>query len=535
MAEASTSSFASLLANAADTKADFDFGKLNKSYWEGKDQFAKNELRDAFRDGLPLDANGQPDWGTMSKVLIQKGGLEQGVAAANLDVSRQQLAAGQRDRALYAGGGSGQPAPIVSPPSSNRGASVAVAAPLNRGGEQPSTAAQPPAAPKGGTTIGQYLMAAGIPNDQIGTAGASIARQLGVDDPNAQIDTNDIRIRNVLVPAVQQLKRMGIGQVVQQQPQTAQIAPPQAPQPAQAIPQPPQPPATAQVAPDFNSRFSAARPGQADAELARLRYLSGSTDKGTAEAARAELKIRLEGQQPPNEVKLYNQAVSQGFKGTFEDWQNRTDENTTQRDILTKSILPRIDKSQETATAARDDIDSIHRARAELDKPGGIINGAFADKRLFLAKAANLLGVPNADKINNTEAYGAAIGQRVASMVKAFGSGTAISDGDRRFAAAMAGGNIELDEKSMRRILDIGEKAARGKIDYHNTSVDKVVNANDALKPARDTFLVKAPDAYQKAAAPDPYEKARDAISKGAPRDAVMQRLQKAGFDPTKL
>jgi hypothetical protein len=34
-----------LLANAADTKADFDFGKLNKSYWEGKDQFAKNDLR----------------------------------------------------------------------------------------------------------------------------------------------------------------------------------------------------------------------------------------------------------------------------------------------------------------------------------------------------------------------------------------------------------------------------------------------------------------------------------------------------------
>jgi hypothetical protein len=133
-----------------------------------------------------------------------------------------------------------------------------------------------------------------------------------------------------------------------------------------------------------------------------------------------------------------------------------------------------------------------------LDKPGGVINGAFADKRLYLAKAANLLGVPNAEKINNTEAYGAAIGQRVASMVKAFGSGTAISDGDRRFAAAMAGGNIELDEKSMRRILDIGEKAARGKIDYHNTFVEKVVNANDGLKAARDTFIVKTPDAYVK-------------------------------------
>jgi hypothetical protein len=477
-----------LLANAADTKADFDFGKLSKSYWDGKDQFAKNELRDAFREGVPLGPDGQPDFAAMAKTLFQKGGLEQGVAAANLDVSRQQLAAGQRDRALYAGGGQPQPQPqINSPPSANRSAATPVAPPLNRGGVQSSGQASPGGQPQGGTTIMGILSAQGIPNDQLGAASASLARQLGLEDPNAPIDVNNPQVRNVLVPALQQLKRAGIGQVVPQQPQTAQ-----------AVPQQPQAPANAQVAPDFNSRFNAARPGQADAELARLRFLAGSTDKGTAEAARAELKIKLEGQQPTNTVKEYNQAVSQGFKGTFEDWQNRADENTTQRDILTKSILPRIDKSQETATAARDDIDAIHRARGELDRPGGIINGSFADKRLSLAKVANFIGVPNTDKINNTEAFGAAIGQRVAAMVKAFGSGTAISDGDRRFAAAMAGGNIELDEKSMRRILDIGEKAARGKIDYHNASVDRVVNANEALKPARDTFVVKAPDAYAK-------------------------------------
>jgi hypothetical protein len=483
MAEANTSSFASLLANAADTKADFDFGKLNKSYWEGKDQFAKNELRDAFREGVPLGPDGQPDFAAMSKTLFQKGGLDQGVAAANLDVSRQQLAAGQRDRAMYAGSGVGQPAPVL-PPSASRGASEPVAPPLNRGGAQPAgQPSQPQGGPQGGSaTLGQILTAQGIPNDQLGPASASLARQLGLEDPNAPINMQDPQVRNVLVPAIQQLKRAGVGQVVAQQPQTAQ-----------AVPQQPQAPATVQAAPDFNSRFGAARPGQADAELARLRFLAGSTDKGTAEAARAELKIRLEGQQPTTAMK---EAAAMGIP--LKESLDRTDENTTQRDILTKSIIPRIDTSQATATAARDDIDSIHRARAELDRPGGIINGAFADKRLFLAKAANLLGVPNAEKINNTEAYGAAIGQRVASMVKAFGSGTAISDGDRRFAAAMAGGNIELDEKSMRRILDIGEKAARGKIDYHNTFVDKVVNANEGLKSARDTFIVKTPDAYAK-------------------------------------
>ncbi|MCK1459161.1 hypothetical protein IVB34_12425 [Bradyrhizobium sp. 2] len=83
------------------------------------------------------------------------------------------------------------------------------------------------------------LSAQGIPNDQLDAASASIARQIGVDDPNAPIDVNNPQIRNVLVPAIQQLKRMGLGQIVQQQAQTGQ-----------AVPQQPQAPATAQVAPN---------------------------------------------------------------------------------------------------------------------------------------------------------------------------------------------------------------------------------------------------------------------------------------------
>jgi hypothetical protein len=43
------------LANSAQTNADFDLGKINKSYWEGQDQYAKNQLRDAFKDGVPTN------------------------------------------------------------------------------------------------------------------------------------------------------------------------------------------------------------------------------------------------------------------------------------------------------------------------------------------------------------------------------------------------------------------------------------------------------------------------------------------------
>lgn len=500
-----------------NTRYNFEaFGDPVKTYRDAQKQADETNLRRAFKDGVPTDENGQPDFAAMSKILFQKGGLDQGVAASNLDISRQQLKAGQalaEKMGQMEGGGQPTAPAIVSPPSSNRGASVPVAPPLNRGGVQSS--GQPQSPQGGGTTIMGILSAQGIPNDQIGAASASIARQLGVEDPNAPIDVNNPQVRNVLVPAIQQLKRMGIGQVVQQQPQTAQAAPPQPPQQAQAVPQQPQAPATAQPAPNPQQNqgtFGApsaiatrgAIPTGSDPEIQKqiANYTSIASNpaypKSVQEAALTRLKALQEQGAPTGPMKEYDLYRRQGGNLPFKDWMDRTDDQTTQREILSKSLLPKLDKSQETATAARDDIDSIHRAREELDKAGGVYAGSFAEKRLQLAKLASYLGVQGADKIANTEAYTAAVGQRVAAMVKAFGSGTAISDGDRRFASEMAGGRIGLDEQSMRRILDIGERAARGKIDNHNKLVDNTMTANDALKPARDSYLVRAPGEYQK-------------------------------------
>src|SRR6185312_6198740 len=81
------------------------------------------------------------------------------------------------------------------------------------------------------------------PNDQIGAASASLSRQLGLQDPTQPLNLQDPQVRNVLVPAIQQLKRMGIGHVVpdgQSTPQPAGIPQPQS-QVAQAAPQQPNP------------------------------------------------------------------------------------------------------------------------------------------------------------------------------------------------------------------------------------------------------------------------------------------------------
>lgn len=493
---------------AGNTRADFTglFSGPVDAYWAGKDQKFKNEGRDLFKGGVPKNADGTINYGAMRDALFQHGDVGQGTALDNLDVQRQQLRLGQevsnRMGALENGGappGQPTPAPIVSPPSANRTASTSVAPPLARGGAEPGGS---PASPKGGTTLMQVLAAQGIPNSELGAASASVSRQLGLDDPNAPIDLNDPRIRNVVVPAVQQLKRAGLGQVV-----SVDGQPPQGQPASQAAPQQQQP------RPSFEERFAPANsrglaPTTIDPNVQQraAQYTAIMSNPALPQSVRDAAKMRLDTLQKNSELtgtqKEYEQAVRQGFQGTMEDWQDRSDRNTAQRDILTKSIIPKLDKSQEGANSAKDEINAIHRAREQLDSAGGIFSGAGADIRMKLAKVADFLGVPNADKIENTEAFGSAIGARVLALVKGLGAGTSISNADREYAAAMAGGNIRLNEGSIRRILDIGEQAARVKIDSHNNNAARMVKSNEALKEYGDVYRVEAPGSYKKPAAP---------------------------------
>jgi hypothetical protein len=73
-----------------------------------------------------------------------------------------------------------------------------------------------------------------------------------------------------------------------------------------------------------------------------------------------------------------------------------------------------------------------------------------------------------------TEAYQSLVGRKVAATVKSFGSGTSITNQDREYASNMEGGNINLDESSMRRILTLSDQVARDQIKNHNRDVDKL-------------------------------------------------------------
>jgi len=179
----------------------------------------------------------------------------------------------------------------------------------------------------------------------------------------------------------------------------------------------------------------------------------------------------------------------------LQDYQNRGDENKAQQAVLTDLILPELKTSKETASAARTEIQSIHKAREQLDSPGGIFSGTGAEIRLKLAKAADLLGVPNTDKITNSEAFVSAMASKVAASLKALGTNP--SNKDLVFSEKMAG-SPAMNETSLRRILDIAEQTSRDKIGRHNSTVGQYAESTEAVKPYARALRVDAPGPYQR-------------------------------------
>lgn len=117
------------------------------------------------------------------------------------------------------------------------------------------------------------------------------------------------------------------------------------------------------------------------------------------------------------------------------------------------------------------------RANADARKllDSGIITGAGANWLVGFGKALQQAGfAAEDDAIANTEAFMATRAQEVGRIIKLFGAGTGLSDADRAFAQKAAAGDITMNEESIRRILDINDKAARNIISNFNQDASKI-------------------------------------------------------------
>ena len=138
-----------------------------------------------------------------------------------------------------------------------------------------------------------------------------------------------------------------------------------------------------------------------------------------------------------------------------------------------------VSKQHMGAIASGGSVYTIDLAFNQLNS-GDAIVGSFAKPRLALAKFLGLItGDDNAD-IAATETWMSVTGKLVADLLStgAFGAGTGLSDNDLIFAKAMVGGAIELDERSIRKILYIRRELEQRKQtmwnDYYTGSPELV-------------------------------------------------------------
>lgn len=157
-----------------------------------------------------------------------------------------------------------------------------------------------------------------------------------------------------------------------------------------------------------------------------------------------------------------------------------------------------IDKRRPVAVDAANALDSSVQARGLLDN--GVITGAGANFKLELGRILQSSGIWHGDDdaIANTETFTSAQARAVAGQIKAFGSGTAISNADREYTSKMVGGNITLTEQSLRKILDIGDHVSHLLIDRYNKDASKVDEKNLLPYP----LVVEKPEPYKPKAKP---------------------------------
>ena len=294
-------------ANYAPPVVNFDsIGNLLQDFVKGRQAGREEEKANAFRNGIPRDASGDPDFNKITDTAARIGGIDYAMPILKLQTDRQAAQIGANAISPQAG----QPAPAAAPTSQP----APNAAPSQRTAVSSSPAATSSGQP---STVMTILAAQGIPNDQLQAASDSVARQLGVA-PTDQIDTKDPQVRNVLGPAIQRLK--GVGQVVSQgQPQ------PSATQPANGSPAP-------ATTPDVQPQAASGQPGM-DMETANR--LTGEASLIRSKAA------ALSAVNPKISEVLTKEADSRDARAKqIRDYLSEEDKSTTDQKNYQSDKLP---------------------------------------------------------------------------------------------------------------------------------------------------------------------------------------------------
>lgn len=151
----------------------------------------------------------------------------------------------------------------------------------------------------------------------------------------------------------------------------------------------------------------------------------------------------------------------------------------------------------EGAPAAAANADRI----LDLLSTGNVITGTGANVRLQMAKALNLAGGTDSEKIANTEVLLSSLAETTMSAIKSsnLGAGQGFTNADRDFLEKAKAGQITYDAKSLGRLAELSRKAAEKSAETWNTRVKQIpksalegtgINTEPVVVPSRKTASV---------------------------------------------
>lgn len=112
----------------------------------------------------------------------------------------------------------------------------------------------------------------------------------------------------------------------------------------------------------------------------------------------------------------------------------------------------------------------------DLVKQGNLFTGPVADVKLNIARALNVAGASNDEKIANTESLIAATGQSTLDAIKSAGLGTGqgFTDKDLKFLQGIAGGTITYTPQTLTELARLQHQAATRSAESWNTRVKQL-------------------------------------------------------------
>ena len=112
----------------------------------------------------------------------------------------------------------------------------------------------------------------------------------------------------------------------------------------------------------------------------------------------------------------------------------------------------------------------------DLVKQGNVFTGPVADVKLNIARALNVVGASNEEKIANTESLISATGQSTLDAIKGAGLGTnqGFTDKDLKFLQGIAGGTIDLTAQTLTELARLQHQAATRSAESWNKRVKQL-------------------------------------------------------------